>query len=173
MSRYLHDGIKALAEQQTRFAPTAVRQSQLEEAEQLLLEVDITRSYPFADICHRITGYRPRTRQGTDNAELDLSGPELAHDLRCLIEDLSSTVPVEASALAERVYTVEQLSERLQISSKTVGRWRDRGLPSRWFMIDGRRRLGVRESSLQRFVENASGGSHAGTIISSDDKRGT
>lgn len=125
-----------------------MRLSQLEQAEQLLLALDPAQEYAYAGICERITGYRPARSRVPD-----IPGGHLAHDLRLLIEDLSASLQIDASTWHEPVLTVDEVSERLNISTKTVGRWRDRGLPSRWFVINGKKRLGVRESSLEKFMK--------------------
>lgn len=147
MSRYLNSAMKAFAEQQIRFAPVAVRIAQLEECEKLILDLDLEARYRYETVCEFITGYR-----SAETSWPEISGAELMHDLRCLIEDLSSSLKISAESVREPVLTVDEVSQRLNISPKTVGRWRDRGLPSRWFVINGRKRLGVKESSLQRFI---------------------
>ena len=61
-----------------------------------------------------------------------------------------------ASADGNRVLTVDELARQFRVSTKTVSRWRQRGLVSRQFLLDGRRRIGFRQSSVDRFVaENA------------------
>jgi RNA polymerase sigma factor (sigma-70 family) len=57
------------------------------------------------------------------------------------------------------VYTVQDLSRRFNVSTKTVDRWRSRGLVSRRFRMGSRQRVGFLESSVERFLE-----SHAGEI---------
>ena len=52
----------------------------------------------------------------------------------------------------EEVWTVEDVSKRFNVSSKTVSRWRDRGLVSRRFRFGGRNALGFLRSSVERFV---------------------
>jgi RNA polymerase primary sigma factor len=54
----------------------------------------------------------------------------------------------------ERVWTVDELSERLRVSTKTISRWRRQGLVSFRFVCDGRKRVGFSESSVRRFVED-------------------
>jgi RNA polymerase sigma factor (sigma-70 family) len=147
MSRYLNAAIRTFAEQQIRFAPIPVRITQLEESEKLMLDIDPSAMYRYENVCESITGYRPASSDWPE-----IPGSELSHDLGCLIEDLSSSLRINAESLREPVLTVDEVSQRLNISAKTVGRWRDRGLPSRWFVINGRKRLGVRESSLERFI---------------------
>lgn len=52
----------------------------------------------------------------------------------------------------QRVLTVEQLSQSLNVSTKTISRWRRHGLVSFRFTQDGRPRVGFRQSTVDRFV---------------------
>jgi RNA polymerase primary sigma factor/RNA polymerase sigma factor len=56
----------------------------------------------------------------------------------------------------ERVLTVEELAKRFSVSTKTISRWRRLGLVSRRFVMDGRKRVGFLQSSVDRFVERNS-----------------
>ena len=147
MPKYLDSRLKGLADQQGRFAPKAIRSCQLDAAERLLLTASPLNEYLFADVCEQITGYRP-----VEASEHLIPGNVLAHDLRCFIEDLSESLRLSPEAVDQPVLTVDQVGERLNISTKTVARWRKRGLPGRWFFVNGRKRLGVLESSLNEFV---------------------
>ena len=60
-------------------------------------------------------------------------------------------MPVETAG--ERVLTVEQLAKQFNVSTKTISRWRRQGLVSRRFVLDGRKRVGFLQSSVDRFVE--------------------
>jgi len=53
--------LKELAEQQTRFAPPARRQTQVLAAQKLVEEIEPARGYPYQYICYRVTEY-PRMR---------------------------------------------------------------------------------------------------------------
>ena len=53
---------------------------------------------------------------------------------------------------AERVYSVGELSEYLNVSTKTISRWRRQGLVGFRFVSDGCQRVGFLESSVDRFV---------------------
>ncbi len=57
-----------------------------------------------------------------------------------------------SEAPSERVYTVEELSEHLNVSTKTISRWRRQGLVGFRFVSDGCQRVGFLESSVDRFV---------------------
>ena len=60
------------------------------------------------------------------------------------------------TAAGERVLTVEELAKRFNVSTKTISRWRRLGLVSRRFVMDGRKRVGFLESSVDRFVQRNS-----------------
>lgn len=52
----------------------------------------------------------------------------------------------------ERVLTIDELARRFNVSTKTVSRWREHGLCSGQFDINGRQRVGFLKSSVDRFV---------------------
>ena len=145
MSRYRNDRIRELAEQQVRFAPQAVKARQISKAEDFLFSVEGSTEYRFGDVCFAVTGYRPE-------ADVVVKGRDLAHDLRCLVEDLSGSLNQPVSELGEPALTVKEVSELFSVSAKTVDRWRDRGLPSRRMNINGRLRVVIPQSILNRFV---------------------
>ena len=145
---YCHPALKQLKEQQARFAPKERRVEQIDRAEQLLAEIDAERCYPYEYLCFRITGFRPE-----GSPALVLEGKDVRHDLRMFVEDLSGTVGQQAEQMAEPVLTVDAVSRRFNVSTRTVARWRGQGLVARRFMIEGRAKVGFLESSLKRFVE--------------------
>ena len=147
MSRYRSNTLKQLAEQQVRFAPQAVRNKQILQAEEFLLNMPGSADYSYGDVCHQITGYRPE-----ENAGVMIAAADLSHDLRCFVEDLSDSLGQSIVDFGEPVLTVQEVSEQFSVSAKTVDRWRDRGLPSRRVTVDGRKRVVIRKSTLDRFV---------------------
>ncbi|MCA9048100.1 MAG: sigma-70 family RNA polymerase sigma factor [Planctomycetaceae bacterium] len=147
MSRYRSHLLGELAEQQVRFAPQPVRMRQIDSGEAFLLRVHPESEYAWAAVCRQITGYQPE-----NGARSKLAGTDLAHDLRCFIEDLSESLGVDATDFSEPVLTVRQVSERFNVSEKTVDRWRNRGLASRKVSVDGKKRVVIPESTLARFV---------------------
>ena len=151
MSRYSHPSMKKLTDRQLRYAPRDVRLRQIERAERLLEELAPEENYHYRDICERITSFRPEME-----SDVVLSGEEIVHDLRCFVEDLSDSADIPIEAVEEQVFTVKDLSERYNVSTKTVDRWRDRGLVSRRFKIGNRKRVGFLKSSVDRFVERHS-----------------
>jgi len=144
---YHHPALRQLKEQQARFAPKDRRLEQISRAEGLLGEIEEAKRYPYEYLCFRITGFRP------DGAPaLVLDGRDVRHDLGLFIEDLSGTVQQEAETAAEPVLTVDAVSRRFNVSTRTVTRWRRQGLVARRFVIGGKTKVGFLESSVSRFV---------------------
>jgi RNA polymerase sigma factor (sigma-70 family) len=147
MDNYRHPAMRQLKDQQVRFAPLDKRLEQVDRAEALLSEIDADRKYPYQFICYRITEFRPDGYPG-----LLLDGAELRHDLRLFIEQVSASTRIEPTAAGQQVWTVEELSRTLRVSTKTIARWRSQGLVSRRFLVGGRTRVGFLKSSVDRFV---------------------
>jgi RNA polymerase sigma factor (sigma-70 family) len=140
---FRHPAIRQLA----RFAPKERRAQLLDRAEALFAEIDPDRRYPFDYLCYRITGYRPET-----TSDLVLGGPDVRHDLKLLVDELSRLVLLPAEKAGEPVLSVEEVGRRFNVSTRTVARWRRQGLVARRFLFGGRPRLGFLESSITRFV---------------------
>jgi RNA polymerase sigma factor (sigma-70 family) len=151
MSRYRVEVLAGLA-RQLAYAPLTVRGQQLSAAESFLLTIDPNATYSYADIVEAITSYRPRKDDGTR-----LPGRAVQHDISILIEEVSDSMDVSSSSLAEPVLSIEDVTERFNVTSKTIQRWRKRGLVSRRFIFpDGRRRVGFLLSSIERFISTNS-----------------
>ncbi len=145
--RYRNPAIKQLRDHQIKYAPRDVQLTQITRAERLLDELNPSGTYGYPDLCEKITTYR-----GEMYPDLVVSGAEAVHDLRCFVEDLSDSADIAVENAGEEVWTVEDVSRRFNVSSKTVSRWRDRGLVSRRFRFGGRKRVGFLRSSVERFV---------------------
>lgn len=147
MSVYRNPALRQLKDQQIKFAPRDARLKQIERAEWLLNELDSNGTYRYPELCEKITSYR-----GEMYPDLVLTGEEAVHDLRCFVEDLSDSADIAAENAGEEVWTVDDVSRRYNVSTKTVSRWRDKGLVSRRFRFAGRKRVGFLKSSVERFV---------------------
>jgi len=147
MARFRLDSIASLAHQMA-FAPADTRLAQVSAAEELLLSIDPAKAYPLDWVTFRVTGYRPKAMPG----EL-LTGLALQHDLGLLVEQVSRTLDLRTAKIAEPVLQIEDLTARLNVTSKTIQRWRRRGLPARRFIFpDGRQRVGFVLSAVERFL---------------------
>jgi RNA polymerase primary sigma factor len=147
MADFRIDIIAELA-RQMEFTPTEVRAAQLTSAEHLLHEIDPGKAYPPDFVVYRITGYRPKSAISDQ-----LTGLALQHDLGLLIERVSDTLDVHTASIAEPVLGIEDVTEKFNVTSKTIQRWRRKGLPARRFLFgDGKRRVGFLLSSVERFL---------------------
>jgi len=169
-SNYLNPAIRQLRDQQVRFAPREKKIEQAAQAEKLLGELDPKRTYTYEYVCYRITNYRPDSYP-----DLKLSGKEADHDLRLFVEDVSDAANVPAESVGERVLTVERLAGEFNVSTKTISRWRRHGLVSRRFVMDGHKRVGFLQSSVDRFVEHNQERVRRGSLFSqlTDEERAT
>jgi len=147
-TEYKSSVIQELRDQQIRFAPRQKKVDQALRAEQLLTELDPTRTYTYEYVCFRITDFRP------DGIREVMPGEDLSHDLRMFIEDVTDAADIQVEEVPETVYTVDDLSEKFNVSSKTISRWRRQGLVSRRFIFGNRRRVGFLKSSVDRFVDH-------------------
>ena len=133
---------------QLAFTPHDGRLAQLAAAEDLLLEIDPGKAYPYNFIVFRITGFSPRTID-----EILLTGMALQHDLGLLVEQLSETLNLRESLSPEPVMTIDDVAQRFNVTSKTIQRWRRRGLAARRFIFkDGKRRVGFMLGMVERFL---------------------
>jgi len=123
---------------------------QLRRAEQLIAEIEPGKQYPYQFVCFRITDFRPDSYP-----DLLIGGDDLDHDLYLFLAEIARSLPaVPVEELPEPVLTLDQISKRLNVSTKTINRWRARGLVGRRFLRNGRKQLGFPQSAVERFVAN-------------------
>jgi len=151
MANYKNSTIEEFKEQQLQFTSRQGRLEQIDRAEKLLGEIDPCDTYSYRRFYERITRNR-----FDGESRLKIEGREAVHDLRCFVEDLSESVEMTVESIKEPVLTIEDLCRKYHVSSKTVDRWRDRGLASRRFLIGHRKRIGFLESSVDRFAKQHS-----------------
>jgi len=147
---------------QLRFTPEVKRRAQLEAAERLYCLVDPEKQYPYDFVCFHITGFGPKS-----NPEPEvIAGRDLLDDLQVFITKLSGRLALPAAQAGEKVHTIEELAARFHVSTKTIDRWRQRGLLARKFVFEGAGcRLGFLESAVERFARaNPSLVASAGTF---------
>ena len=152
MGIYHNPAIKQLKDQQIRYAPRNVRLEQMERAENLLSGLTASKNYEYPELFRQITDY-----EASNYPDLIIDGRDALHDLGKFVEDLSESVNLSAEEISEDLLTVEDLSERFKVSTKTVDRWRSRGLVGRKVKLGSRKRVVFLKSSVDRFVrQNAS-----------------
>lgn len=138
---------------QLLFAPPAKRIEQVHRAERLHDEIETDCPYPLDYLVYRITGYR----RDDDGESPLLVGEAVRPDLRLMIDHLSHSVTLTTDTVPnpEPVETVEQVARRLNVSVKTVNRWRKAGLRWRWTLLDGtsRKQIIIPRSALAHFTD--------------------
>ena len=148
MGSYRLAPLRSLA-RQLSFTPAAKRLGQLCAAEELLHEIEPGRAYPPAFVVFRVTGFRGKDGEAADR----LAGEALRHDLGLLVEEVSETLDLQADEAGEPVLDIAAAAERFGVSTKSIQRWRRRGLCARRFVFpDGKRRVGFLLSAVERFV---------------------
>jgi RNA polymerase primary sigma factor len=134
---------------QLRFTPEARRRTQLAAAARLYSLVEEDKQYPYEFVCFHITGFQPRS--GGDQEIIQ--GRDLRDDLQLFIAKLSGRLATPVAQESEKVYTIQDLAARFKVSTKTIDRWRKRGLLARKFVFDdGTHRLGFLESTVEKFA---------------------
>ena len=148
MPSYHHQPVGELAHQ-LKLSPVRLRRRQLDAAEHVADLIDDDKSYPYDFVCHHITGHRP----AKTSRYRPMLGKSLLSDLALLIEELSAAAPLPVGILRHCCWTTEELAGRLNVSTKTINRWRKRGLPGRKLRYpDGTVRMAFTERSVRRFV---------------------
>jgi RNA polymerase primary sigma factor len=152
---FKNPALKQLTDQQVRFAPPARCLEQKERAEKLLSEVDVEKLYPYQFVCFRVTDFRSGIYP-----DLRIPGSDLAHDLRLMAEALGAAAGLRAEVpvlrpeeVTEPYLTLDEISKELRVSTKTIRRWRDRGLVGRRILLNGRLQLGFLQSVVDQFLK--------------------
>ncbi len=148
MKTYKHPALKELADQQVRFAPPPRRLEQLKRAEQLLTEIDPLKEYPYQFLCYRVSDFRSDAYPG-----LLIPGLDVIHDLGLWINELAISLPaIPVEEVAEPVLTLDEFSKKLNVTTKTINRWRKRGLIGIPIVANGRRQMGFIASLTDPFL---------------------
>ena len=160
MASFRIDQVAELA-RQMQFTPREKRELQLTAAEALLLEIDPAKAYPFDFVVFRITAYHPKHKDAAWNGEQFtgqvLAGRALLHDLGLLIDFVSDGLDLVAAAQAEPVLTIDEMSRKFKVTTKTIQRWRRVGLGGRRFIFaDGEKQVGFFASRAAHFISSRS-----------------
>jgi hypothetical protein len=129
--------------------PPEVRERNADRLEELLLDIEPARLYPYEFLYFRITGFRL-----SEDILDTYRGEEVVPDLARILRELAETVPRNVLDLDEAVLALSEVAEHCNVSVRTVRRWRTRGLVSRsYYFPDGRLKAGVRRTALDRFTQ--------------------
>ena len=146
---YKNAVMKELRDQLVRYAPKDKKTVQMERAEELFRDVRDGIAYSYQYVCLRITEYQSEIFE-----DVLMEAADVRSDLLSLIEDLSESVEIPGDSAPEKVWTIDELSRRFNVTSKTISRWRKTMLCGRKFLFDGKRRIGFLDSSVEWFVRN-------------------
>lgn len=134
---------------ETSFVPKSQQLKQLAAAEELYKIIEPDRQYPYEFICFKITSYRPKGQ----TAQQTISSKEVMCDLPVYILRQSARLKLKADKQSEKIYSIGELSEKFNISTRTIERWRKRGLLCRRYIFGGGvSGIGFSSSAVEDFV---------------------
>jgi len=135
---------------ETRFISKAGQLKQLESAEQLYKIISPGQDYPFEFVCFRITGYRPKEQARTQM----IPGKELLESLPAYIAKASARLHLKADQQDQKIYPLDELAKKFNISIRTLERWQKRGLVGRKYIFPDRSlKTGFTESAVDEFAK--------------------
>jgi RNA polymerase primary sigma factor/RNA polymerase sigma factor len=143
--------MRELRDQQVRYAPREKKIEQSRRAELLYREVSEDKDLSYIQVCTSIIEFKTEMYP-----DLVLNGKQLKHDLLLFIDDLHDSANVTIDEAGEKVWTIEELTAKFKVASKTISRWRKQGLVSRKFIFGKKKRVGFLQSSLDYFMANDS-----------------
>ncbi len=154
MPKFFNTDMANLAHQLT-LSPRRLRMEQIHGIDRLLALIESGKAYPFELVCYHITKYRKRgAASGGASAGASIPAKALVCDLVTLAEVLTRKSNLAVAELGEKFRTHEELAKELKVSTKTVRRWRNRGLMGlRIVFEDGVNRLAFCRSTIDRFVK--------------------
>jgi RNA polymerase sigma factor (sigma-70 family) len=145
--KFYNSDMADLAHQLT-LSPRRLRLAQIRGIEELLGLIDVQKAYPFEFVCFHITNYRKRG----PTTGYSIPGKALIGDLAAMAELLSRRASIPLTDVDEPYHSHEQVAAELKVSTKTVRRWRDRGLMGiRVVSEDGVGRLVFLRRTVDRF----------------------
>ncbi len=142
----------ARLEHELRLAPLRHRLRQVAGIFQAIELIEPQREYPYSFVCYQVTGYRTRRTE-----DVMSSGDDIVADLVHLLDALTSSNPLPVDSAPGRLLGVDDVARRFNVSTKTISRWRDRGLAGCWYWLDdgegkGRSRLAFTEQAVECFA---------------------
>jgi len=129
--------------------PVRLRKGYIDAAESLLEIIEPNVKYPYEFILYKITNYRSRRQRPLE----PIIGEDLRADLRTLILDLCDSFELSVHDYNEPCYDTASLAKRFGVSTRTVRRWRRKGLVARRLVFDdGRKRIAFLTHSIRNFA---------------------
>jgi len=139
---------------QLNLSPRHLRTRQIEGLENILDLIKPAKEYPYDWVCYHITGRRPHRQ----NQKGNIAGNVLVSDLTTMAEHITRRGAPRLKDLAGDYQTHDALSAELEVSTKTIRRWRGRGLLGvRAVGEDGVARLMFSTRAVDRFKKRNGG----------------
>ena len=98
-----------------------------------------------------------------------LKGAMFSMTCGCSLKTLSATARQAVEQVDEPVLTVDEVSRRYNVSSRTVTRWRRQGLVARRFVIGGRTKVGFPRVEPAAICHGPSRAGRTGLTVSATD----
>ncbi|MDO4586265.1 MAG: sigma-70 family RNA polymerase sigma factor [Planctomycetia bacterium] len=140
--------LQEFRDMQIRYLPKEKRLEQTNQAERIIGRLDHNSTYSWHEIYQQITNF-----QTNFFPNASLLGKDLKHDLHLFIEDLSDSGNYDVQDEKEKIWLTDDLCQRFSVSPKTIARWRKNGLIARRYLVNGKKRLVFKESSLNQFMQ--------------------
>ncbi len=149
MAAYNTSAVKNL-KRQLLYSPPDVKNAQIHRIEKLIFSLEPGKSYPFGYIFYSITEHELTSPLAKEFLETGVLRP----DLRLLYNDLVNGFTAPADSDQAGLLRLQDIEERFDVSSRTIYRWRKRGLLARRYSFPGAAsRLCVLASTLDAFIK--------------------
>lgn len=134
---------------QMKVVSSATRRREMDAAEQLISEIEAGGAYPLDYVVFRVTGYKAPP----SDEPVILPGAALIGDLVALVQRLSASLELPVEEFQRTPVMVDDVAARLNVSIKTIQRYRRQGLVCHEVRIGGDARLVCFEDALARFLK--------------------
>jgi|GEM_PF-3459807 len=121
---------------QQKYTPAPAKLKQLEACETIAQLIEPKKTYPYDFVCYKLTGYQPKQRAEDEV----ICGEILLTDLAIYALTISKSLDLTKAHFLEQLYTVETLAQHMRVSTKSVDRWRKKGLVGRYVLLEGPRK---------------------------------
>lgn len=134
---------------QIKVASAATRRREMDAAEKLISEIDSNAAYPLDYVVFRVTGYKAPPSE----EPVILPGAALIGDLVALVHRLSASIELPVEQFKRSPMMIDDVAGRLNVSTKTIQRYRRLGLVCHEVRIGDGARLVCFEDALERFLK--------------------
>ncbi len=146
ISRFTISAIDALV-RDLAYAPSLRRIAQIDAAEAFVREIDVNQIYPHDFVVWRLTGYRP----DLDTSPAMHLGAALITDLVNFIQAISSELDLPVDHANRHALTIDQAAAKMNVTDRTIRRYRKYGLVCHYICFPNGKRLGVFVDALDDF----------------------